>query len=756
MTKTNYKVTAMSISQFASNEANIPTILDSVKRDYDTLATNLPNFKRRIGQELIIHSCAQSIIDNALLATQAGTGTGKTFAYLLGSLAFVREQNHHLIISTHTIGLQTQLIEKDIPFILKHLAPNLKVEIAKGSNRYLCPVRTNKLLSTPEQQSMLPEEDNAFAADELEPSVSDSEINTVKLILKDFNSGEFNGDLDSLDYSNAAKMPDLIGRSYLSCPGRVACKKSDTCPYYAQRDRISEADIIITNHALLSQTVLSGSTVLCKSGESLENSIFIIDEAHQFPDVLRNANEGQLSTLRAKKWLKGVSSFSNQCKKITSSSIGDYVLMNTQSFVDDTQKLKQFGESCLSKISAFTYFLRVNFKTLKYQDDLSDNNKLESKDQWVLSPKKMNDQFSEEILQLALEFSQLNQLVQSIDTKYNAKFTAALENLAGKKGAALRGWQSSLRTIKHEISNACVCLERYIQYIKITDVNGMPASGIARWIKANTDYSEFSVHSNTINIGEKFQNAIVKNSVSTILTSATLDALGDFSFFNTQLGINPELQNHRIENIASPFNYANSNIVTPMTYGDPNSNKHCFDIRNNLIEVTHKHKSILVLFGSNKQMKETYNICSDELKNNIMMQHDYGKSEIIRLHKERIDSGKTSILFGVAGLSEGLDLQRHYLTSVIITKLPFPNPCNPLINYESRGMDLMGRNSFTNFILPLCSRNLIQSAGRLIRTEDDFGDIYILDPRIITSRYGRLLLNNLTLTYSRPLNLLLN
>jgi ATP-dependent DNA helicase DinG len=745
----------MGINQFASNDVSTPTILDTVKRDYEILASTLPNFKRRIGQEIIMHSCAESIMDNALLATQAGTGTGKTFAYLLGSLPFVRDQNQHLIISTNTIALQTQLIEKDIPFIIKHLAPKLKVEIAKGGSRYLCPVRMYKLLSTPEQNSILPEEGNAFATNESEPSASDTDIDTVKLILKDFNSGDFNGDLDSLEYINTAKMPSLIGRNHLSCPGRGACKKSDSCPYYAQRDRIADADIIITNHALLSQTVLTGSTVLCKSGETLENSIFIIDEAHQFPDVLRNANEGQLSTQQVKKWLKGISSFKNQSLKIANSSLGQSVLMNIHPFLADTQKLNLLGEGCLSQINAFTYFLRTNFKSLKYQDDLSDSNKIGTKDQWVLSPKKMSENFSEEISQLTLELSQLNNFIQSIDTKYNAKFTAALENMDGKKGSTLSVWQASLRTIKQEITDACLCLERYIQYINITDFNGMATSGLARWITANAEYSEFNVHSNTINIGQRFQDAIVKNSVSTILTSATLDALGDFNFFNTRLGINPELNNHRIENIASPFDYSNSNIITPTIHGDPNSVKHCFNIRKSLIEATHKHKSALVLFGSNKQMNETYDICSSELKNNIMMQHDYGKSELIRLHKEKIDSGKTSILFGVAGLSEGLDLQRHYLTTVIITKLPFPNPCDPMINYESRSMNLVGKSSFMNLSLPLCSRNLIQGTGRLIRTEDDFGDIYILDPRITTSRYGPLLLDCLPMAYTTPLSFLL-
>ena len=746
----------MSICQFASNEVSNPTIMDTVKRDYEILASTLPDFKRRIGQEIIIHSCAQSIMDNALLATQAGTGTGKTFAYLLGSLPFVRDQNHHLIISTNTVALQTQLIEKDIPFIIKHLAPNLKVEIAKGSSRYLCPVRMFKLLSTPEQKSMLTEEDNAFANDETELKASDSDIDTVKLILKDFNSGNFNGDLDTLEYINADKMPSLIGRNHLSCTGRSACKKSNTCPYYAQRDRIADADIIITNHALLSQTVLSGSTVLCKSGETLENSIFIIDEAHQFPDVLRNANEGQLSTQQAKKWLKGVSTFKKQSLKIARSSLGQTVLVNTHPFLADTDKLSLLGDACLSQINAFTYFLRTNFQTFKKLDDLSDNNTVETKDQWVLSPKKMDIQLTTEIILLTQVFSQFSNFIQSLDSKYNAKFNSALENLTGNKGSIFTTWQASLRTIKQEITGACLCLERYIEYIQISDNDGMATSGIARWITANADYSEFSVHSNTINIGEKFQNAIVKNSVSTILTSATLDALGDFNFFNSRLGINPELKQHRVENIESPFDYSKSNIIIPVIHGNPNSDKHCFNIRKCLIEATYKHKSALVLFGSKKQMNETYDICSDELKNSIMRQHEYGKSELIRLHKEKIDNGQTSILFGVAGLSEGLDLQRHYLTTVIITKLPFPNPINPMINYESRSMNLMGRSSFMNLSLPLCSRNLIQSAGRLIRTENDFGDIYILDPRLKTSQYGRLLLNCLPMTYATNLSFLHN
>jgi ATP-dependent DNA helicase DinG len=152
---------------------------------------------------------------------------------------------------------------------------------------------------------------------------------------------------------------------------------------------------------------------------------------------------------------------------------------------------------------------------------------------------------------------------------------------------------------------------------------------------------------------------------------------------------------------------------------------------------------MLVLFGSNKQMNETYNICSKELKDNILVQHNYSKSELISLHKSNVDNNKTSILFGVAGLAEGLDLQNQYLTCVIITKIPFPNTTNPMFNYESRCMDMLSKSSFLNLSLPLCSRNLIQAAGRLIRTEEDYGDIYILDSRIKTSRYGANLLGHL-------------
>jgi ATP-dependent DNA helicase DinG len=142
-------------------------------------------------------------------------------------------------------------------------------------------------------------------------------------------------------------------------------------------------------------------------------------------------------------------------------------------------------------------------------------------------------------------------------------------------------------------------------------------------------------------------------------------------------------------------------------------------------------------------MNEVYTLCSSALKRKILCQNDFSKRELIERHKNQIDQGETSILFGVDGLSEGLDLQQHYLTCVLITKLPFPALNKPMFKHLSSMIEAKGQSSFLQQSLPICERKLIQSVGRLIRSEQDYGEVILLDSRVNTSRYGKTLLGGI-------------
>jgi ATP-dependent DNA helicase DinG len=286
------------------NSFSLSNCMDTVSNDYQTLAKAIPGFNQRSGQEQIIRSCVQAVFNCDILVSQAGTGIGKTFSYLVGCMPFVRDQGKHLIVSTHTVALQTQLIEKDLPFVIKQLAPELKFEVAKGSSRYFCPKRALDLLSKTEMgadnSDIIPENGELFEQDTTHQNVTEQSMCLVKQIYQDFEQEKFSGDLDTLTDSIPTSVTSMVNRDHQRCPGQNRCPKGDVCPFYEQREKVKQADIVVTNHALLSQTMALGATIL----GDLADSIVVLDEAHHFADVMRDSNENKICQSNAELLVK--------------------------------------------------------------------------------------------------------------------------------------------------------------------------------------------------------------------------------------------------------------------------------------------------------------------------------------------------------------------------------------------------------------------------------------------------------------------
>ena len=175
--------------------------------------------------------------------------------------------------------------------------------------------------------------------------------------------------------------------------------------------------------------------------------------------------------------------------------------------------------------------------------------------------------------------------------------------------------------------------------------------------------------------------------------------------------------------------------------GEPEA--HTQEISSNLVSWIEEHKAGLVLFSSRRQMNDVYFQVDRDLREDIMTQDDFSKQELVKKHKAKIDAGERSVLFGLASLSEGVDLPGDYLTHVVIAKIPFSVPNDPLEESISEWLESQGRNPFMEVSVPDASLKLIQACGRLIRTEQDSGQITILDNRLITRRYGNLIINSL-------------
>lgn len=227
-----------------------------------------------------------------------------------------------------------------------------------------------------------------------------------------------------------------------------------------------------------------------------------------------------------------------------------------------------------------------------------------------------------------------------------------------------------------------------------------------------------------------------------IVTSATITALGKFDRFRFRSGVPI---NSSVSVVPSPFDYAQSGVVrVPDLACDPvNAVQHSNNIARFINQGWDEVRGTLVLFSSRRQMEEVYELIKEGLEDKVLMQTRLSKAEMIRRHKQRVDGGDHSVLFGLASFAEGVDLPGEYCQRVIIVRLPFSVPEDPVDATLAEWIQKQGGNPFMQISVPDAAIRLNQAAGRLLRTEQDQGEIVILDRRIIDKRYGRLLLDSL-------------
>jgi ATP-dependent DNA helicase DinG len=713
--------------------------MNIASHDYQLLAQSIIGFAKRSGQQQIIQSSVQAIFRGDALVSQAGTGIGKTFSYLVACMPFLREQGKHLIVSTHTVALQTQLIEKDLPFVVKLLAPELKFEVAKGSNRYFCPKRALDLLSktekTAEQDNTEGKNGELFDLDKAHQDVTEQSMLLVKQIYQDFEQGSFNGDIDTLMYANPEHVAYLVNRDYLRCPGQKRCPMSDNCPFYQQREKIKQADIVVTNHALLSQTALHGATVL----GDLKDSILVLDEAHHFADVLRDSHENTLRQSNGEQLFKQAKQLGKLVANILKNHPKLSADIDQSAFTRQLAKLAERADTCGQLLQESCDHIKVNFAQLRGELKSS----FDDPSIWVLGLEPLHGVLKNQLASLFTHYSQLEKQNNDILAQFGASLDRYSAQLNNQQKRVFNEWQTLASRLNTECNNAKHCLERYVNFNQYMDRASRARAGLARWISLDEANNDVVLHSNHVNIGEKFQKLLVKPCHALIMTSATLEVMGSFDFFSSRLGFEKRQAGFTKQTVSSPFDYSKVVVNAPLTEGDPNHAMHANEVKKYLLQAANRHKAQLVLFSSYKQMEQTYELLTPQQKESVLLQRSFSKSELLRVHKERIDNGRPSILFGTDSLSEGLDLQRQYLTCVLIAKLPFPNTNRPILKFEMQCLKALGGNEFLDFSLPMCARKLIQSAGRLIRSEDDYGEICILDPRINNKRYGKQLLHAL-------------
>ncbi|GLS83872.1 ATP-dependent DNA helicase DinG [Paraferrimonas haliotis] len=692
------------MSQTKQTNHQVPDkVKTQIRSIYQKIAGGMQQFNRRKEQNYMVAEVTKVLAgeydsQRRMMVVEAGTGIGKSLAYLLGAIPLALAKGKQLCIATATVALQEQLVKKELPFFLAQSELDFKFGLVKGRQRYVC---LSKLELFAGEAG-----DSQQALWQTKPD--EAHIKLLKKLLTDYHHGRWDGDRDSLPQTIPDPIWNQISSDKHSCQKNVADHRY--CPFHKARDDMDSWDVLVVNHSLLLADLSLGGGVILPDPE---NMYFVIDEAHHLPQVTRDFSSASATLRASADWLQRL----------------DKSMTKIQALVPSEQAIKP----CQSLMDE----LGTTVNELKLVAELCQAN-----GQWF---ENSEDRVRFEHGQLPTVLKQhASDLADS--SKTNLKHLNRIQTLVNE---ALKDGDittAQAEPVLIELGNYIQRLENLQQLWKMMALELSPkAPPLARWIalRADTQPQDYLVSASPIEVGDILEHQLWSKAAGVILCSATLRALNQFDHFRHQIGLTAN-DGTRYLALQSPFDFENNaTLYLPKMRFDPSQDAFTQELIEKLPQLLEDEPASLVLFSSYWQMNQVVDALKHKIKIPLLVQGDLSPSALLSQHKQRCDAHKPSIIFGTASLSEGLDLPGDYLTNLIITKLPFAVPTSPVEEAHAEFVKARGGNPFMQLTVPDASRKLIQSCGRLLRKEQDYGRITILDKRLVTRRYGSALLDGL-------------
>ena len=608
--------------------------------DGGPLSRLVDGFKARPQQLAMAEAIFTAIAANESLICEAGTGTGKTFAYLIPAML----SGGKIIISTATRHLQDQLYLRDMPLIQQALNVPVQLSLLKGRANYLCLYHLSRT--------------------QLERTSLNKKNTTWLSHIQDWSQQTASGDLAELSGipENAPVRNQVISTTD-NCLGQ-GCDHYGDCFIFKARKKAFDADLVVVNHHLfLSDLALRDSGY----GELLPVAdLVIFDEAHKLPEL---TSEFFSRTLSSRQILDLI----RDCRAAYSAEAADL-----PEFIGLTDALEQSLRE-----------LRLAFGV----DDIRET--------W----------------QVLLERSGVTTALQQL-TGRGHDCHQTLEEFAD------RGKQ--LDNCSKRMGNILDLLE---------DFNETHGDTTIQWLE--TRGKGFFLHETPLNIAGLFQEKITRYGCRCVFTSATLSVNNHLKHFAGQMGL--EQVNSAIW--SSPFNYpAQTLCYLPTGLPDPRTPDYTDSVINRALPVLEITRGrAFMLFTSHRALKHAAEVLTGRIDFPILVQGQAPRTELLDAFRHH----QHSILLGTSSFWEGVDVRGQALSCVIIDKLPFAAPDDPVLQARMRKLEEQGGNPFMDYLLPEAVITLKQGVGRLIRDPDDYGVLMICDPRIKTMSYGRIFMRSL-------------
>ncbi|MDI6782981.1 MAG: ATP-dependent DNA helicase [bacterium] len=625
------------------------------------LAKKMPGYEHRQEQIAMAERIEQAILKGEQLVVEAGTGVGKSLAYLTPFLLWAIDKKKRVVVSTYTKTLQHQLLEKDLPAIKHALGLEFKAELCLGQQNYLC-------LRRFEQTIM-----KGLFLDPLAARQSNKLEHWVKQTATGIKS--------ELEFAVVDELWESVCRFSDLCSGKN-CPKYSICFYWRARRAQFAAQLLIVNHHLYFANLMNNEMLLPKY------DAVVFDEAHNLEDVATDYLGITLSSAGTNYLLSAI--YNPRTNR---------GLLNRLPKLDNTEYTEIQQAIADAQIASDTFFtawvIKLGQPPLK---------------QRLTKPYLVLDTLQEPMKQLGHKLQQIAKHTEDIDDKIE------LEAYAVRCS---------------EIADSAEL------YLAQPDGNDS-----VYWVEIEGRRNRINVtcRSAPIHIGPAMQEKVWNRVSPIIFTSATLATDRTFIYFRDRLGLN---------NVAellldSPFDYANNVLLyTNRSRIDPALNADLY-----VQEAVQKIKEILlatqgkafVLFTSYKMLDNAYDLLAPQLPQfKIMRQGDAGRERLLKEFRKDIHS----VLFATSTFWQGVDVPGEALQCVIIARLPFDVPDEPIIEARIQRLREEGQNPFFSFQVPQAIIMFKQGFGRLIRNKTDIGVVAILDPRLLTKSYGRLFLNSL-------------
>src|SRR5882672_3763711 len=625
-----------------------------------------PEYEHRPGQIQMAEAVVRAFEQRRHLIVEAGTGTGKTLAYLVPAIAAACGSGARIVISTGTKNLQEQLMEKDIPFLQEVLPAKFRAAVMKGRNNYACLHRIKRAESIPVLEGL----DEVDHFDEVFRWVTQTSTG------------------DRAELSNLTEhLPfwRFIDARSDTCLGQQ-CPDFEPCFITRMRQRAIDADIIVVNHHLFFADLALRNGAY---GSVLPDyAAVILDEAHQIEDVASEYFGAQVSTYQLDDLLRDVGALK----------------------LEDRETERELTRIS-SRIQRFADAFWVSFR---------EGRGLEGR--FALAPGKRDSsptvrEGSEADETSALPANALTDAYHALDNALNRLETTldVLKDAPADTESILR----RTRQLRFDLNFIVRAADKQFVY-------WLERRGRGAFLRASP-----------IDVSGLLQDKLFEKVPTVVLTSATLSSGGNFRFSRERLGLD-EGEEMIAESI---FDFENQAVLyLPAKMPDPRSPQWGAAAAEQVINIVNATEGrAFVLSTSNAGMNEMFERVASQIDYPCFVQGSASKSELLKRFRET----PNSVLFATSSFWQGVDVRGELLSCVIIDKLPFAVPSDPVIAARQRHIEEQGGSSFYEYSVPQAIISLKQGLGRLIRSTTDRGVLAVLDPRLKTKMYGQSFLQSL-------------